>query len=73
VISDRDASRLLKRAIAEIVYDGTAIVGVIRMSQRQETVIEAPSMPHPKKFHRRQDLGGCWCWQLLDAQGKAVA
>jgi hypothetical protein len=31
------------------------------------------SMPQPKKFHRRQDLGGCWVWQLVDLEGRAVA
>jgi hypothetical protein len=72
-ISSGDAKRLVKRQIAEIVMDGPNIIGIIRISRVVEVGALRGGMPQPKKFHRRQDLGGCWVWQLVDLEGRAVA
>lgn len=74
-ISDADARRLLKRQIAEIVMDGSAVVGVIRLSRKETVaaVMEVPGYQPPKRFHRKQDLGGSWVWQLLHVDGTPVA
>lgn len=75
-IPAREAQRLLKRGIVEIVIDATAIIGVMRLSKGlkagEQTVILA-SHTAPAKFHRRQALNGCWCWQLKHADGRLVA
>jgi hypothetical protein len=75
-ISSREAQRLLKRGIVEIVLDHAEIIGVIRIGgglKAGEKVIEAPGRSGPAKFHRKQTLDGCWCWQLKDLEGRLVA
>ncbi len=75
-ILDKDAARMVRRKIAELVYEFGEIIGVMRLqtwAQRQEAELELPNYRGPKKFHRKQDLGGYWCWQIMYPDGRVAA